>query len=607
LDFALLLIVSLTKLFFPSTQPLSCAGCLNRLTSLFCASPMTKNFAFYFLLFATSLHAQQSTFDTDNENWGASGDPLSTIAVWQAGGGTPGGHIRVTDAATGGTWYFEAPPKFRGNKCDAYDRYLRWDQYTSDTTNSQPFGGRPDVMIEGAGLTLVFDNTQNPQLAWTHYDILLREDAGWRLNDITGPAPTQAEFRAALANITAFRIRGEYRSQADYGGLDNVIIESNFRFDLDNDNSSLVFDDGFATDTLCDPYSPVVDLDAVLYSEKPLDSIVLRLLLTSDGVDESLGIVGAIPPALSVSQPSPGWLVLKNSGPASLADFIAGLKAVRYNNTAISPTRGERFVAIRLYGECGDMGVRYAYLRVFPAGDAGLSADTTLCAGGVPVNLFQILQGTPESGGFWEPALPNGVFLPGISQPGAYSYIVPGAGNCPGDTSAVFVDVEQPFRLQNDTTICYDSTLLLAVPAGLTDWQWGDGSQDAFFEISRPGTYSLSGNTGSCIFSDSVRVDFITCKTCLYYAPNAFSPNDDGWNDTWQIFLPCAWQQFRLEVFDRWGSIVFAANDPEQVWNGKWHGRPVSPGVYVWRLEWTGELFGQPKIHRQSGSVTLVR
>jgi len=562
---------------------------------------------FFSLLLATSLQAQQSTFDTDNENWGASGDPLSTVAVWQATGGAPGGHIRVTDAATGGTWYFEAPAKFRGNKCDAYDRYLRWDQYTSDTTNSQQYGGRPDVVIEGAGLTLIFDNAQNPQLVWTHYDILLREDAGWRLNDLTGPVPTEAEFRAALANVTAFRIRGEYRSQADYGGLDNVVIESNFRFDLDNDNSSLVFDDGFATDTLCDPYSPVVDTDAVLTFDKPLDSVVLRLLLAKDAPDESLGIIGVLPPTLSVSQPEPGWLVLKNNGSATLADFLNGLKAVRYNNSAANPTRGERFVAIRLHGECGDMGVRYAYLRVFPAGNAGFASDTTLCAGGPAINLFSVLDGMPDANGFWRPALPGGIFAPGVSQPGPYAYIVPGAGNCPGDTTEFFVSVEQPFSLQNDTTLCYDSTLLLAVPSGLAEWQWSDGSRGSFLAVQKSGTFSLTGKTGACTFSDSVQVDFFTCQACLFYAPNAFSPNDDGWNDTWQIFLPCTWQHFQVQVFDRWGNLVFAGNDPEQAWNGKWRGQPLSPGVYLWHLEWSGELLGTPKTYRQSGDVTLVR
>ncbi|MBK9338634.1 MAG: gliding motility-associated C-terminal domain-containing protein [Lewinellaceae bacterium] len=560
------------------------------------------------LLFCTAtLHAQQSTFDADNENWGASGDPVNTTAVWFASGGLPGGHIRVTDAATGGTWYFEAPAKFRGNKCDAYDRYLRWDQYTSDTTNAQQFGGRPDVVLEGAGLTLIFDNAQNPGLAWTHYDLLLRENSGWRISNLAGPAPTEAEFRAVLANVTALRIRGEYRSSADFGGLDNFILESSFRFDLDGDDSSLVFDDGFATDTLCDPYSPVVDVDAVLFSEKPVDSIVLRLLLAPNVPDESLSIIGNLPAALSVLQHTPGWLTLVNTGMATTADFVAGLQAVRYANNAPVPTRGERFVAIRLYGVCGDMGVRYAYLRVFPAGDAGLDSVANLCADGPPANLFQTLGGIPEPGGYWEPALPAGMFDPAMNTPGLYSYIVPGAGTCPGDTATVTVSVEQSFRLQPDTTLCFGDVFLLAVPSGLADWQWSDGSTGAFLDISTPGTYSLSGQTAYCTFRDSLEVAFFTCETCSFYAPNVFSPNDDGRNDTWQIFLPCVWQNFRLLVFDRWGNLVFSAADPGLVWNGKSQGEPVPAGVYIWSLEWTGERYGVFETYRESGGVTVVR
>ncbi|MFN0015660.1 MAG: laminin B domain-containing protein [Saprospiraceae bacterium] len=567
---------------------------------------MIKNILLLLLL-SSLLRAQTSTFDTNNEDWGASGDPQSSIAAWLPTGGMPGGNIRVTDAATGGTWYFEAPLKFRGNKCDAYGRYLRWDQYTSDTTNSQPYGGRPDVVIEGAGMTLIFDNAQNPQLAWTHYDLLLREDAGWHLNDLTGPTPSQAQFRTVLANVTAFRIRGEYRSQADYGGLDNVVIESNFRFDLDDDNSSLVFDDGFATDTLCIGYSPVADLDVVLFSEKKVDSVVFRLLLTPDAPNESLDIVGPLPSTLSVIRHSPVWLVLKNNGSATLADIVAGIQAVRYANLTVSPTRGERFVTVRIWDECGEMALRYAYLRVFPAGDAGLPADTTLCANAPSVNLFAVLGGMPDPGGYWQPNLPGGVFAPAASTPGIYSYILPAAGNCPGDTATVSVAVEQPPGLQSDTVVCRGEPLDLSVPSGLIDWQWGDGSRSAFLRVMESGRYTLTGHTATCMVSDTVAVSYINCAECQYYIPNVFSPNDDGRNDVWQVFLPCIWQRFRLEVFDRWGNLVFVSADPEQVWNGKAGGMSAPPGVYVWQLEWTGELLGEEKNYLERGGVTLVR
>lgn len=567
---------------------------------------MQKYTTILFLLATAPLQAQQSTFDTGNENWGASGDPLSTIAAWVPTDGNPDGHIRVTDAATGGTWYFDAPPKFRGNKCDAYDRYLRWDQFTNDTT--QPYYGRPDVLLEGAGLTLAYGHNQIPGQTWMHFDVLLREDAGWRLGSLNGAAPTEAQFRAVLSNVSALRIRGEYRPGPDFGGLDNVVLESTYLFDLDADNSSGVSDGGFASDTLCDPVSRIADTDAVLVSEKPIDSISLRILLGSDQPFETLVLAAPLPPTLSLRQNAPDWIALESNGLATTADFVAGLQVVRYLNSAPSPTRGERFVAVRVYGACGDMGLRYAYLRVFPAGDAGLPADTALCADGPRVNLFAALSGSPDPGGYWSPALPGGQFDPAVHAPGIYYYIIPGAGNCPGDSAAVSVAVEQPFSLRPDTTLCYGDMLLVPAPtSGLVRWEWSTGSQRPVLEIAEPGTYTLTGQTANCTFQDSVQVQFFTCNDCPVYAPNVFSPNDDGRNDTWQVFLPCLWQRFRLEVFDRWGNLVFVANDPETAWNGKWREKAAPPGVYVWRLEWEGEKFGEPKAYRQSGDLTLVR
>lgn len=552
------------------------------------------------------LTAQQSAFDVNNENWRASGDPVATDAAWQAAGGNPGGYIRVTDASIGGTWYFEAPGRFRGNKCDAYDRYLRWDQFTSDTTNQQVFGGDPDVVLEGAGLHLVFDNAQNPGLAWKHFDIHLREDAGWRLGNTGGLAPTAAEFRAVLANITALRIRGEYRAQADFGGLDNFVLESTFLFDLDGDDNSGATDGGFAADTLCDPLSPVVDLDARLESEQRIDSIVLRLLLAQDPLTESLS-AGPHPPSLSVQQHAPGWLTLVNNGAGAPADFLAALLTVRYAGNSPNPKRGERLVGQRVFTECGDMGLRYAYLPVFPPGDTGMSADTTLCAGTPPVNLFAALGSAAEPGGYWQPALAGNRFDPNADAPGLYRYILPGAGRCPGDTASVGVAVEYGFQLRADTTICYGDTLRLQVPAGLGSWYWGDGSTAATRDIAAPGTYVLSGQTAHCTFADTVQIAFFTCEPCPIYAPNVFSPNADGWNDHWQVYLGCAWLRFRLEVFDRWGNRIYIAESPEKTWDGSWNGSVLPSGVYVWRLEWEGDLLGERQVFRQKGDVTILR
>ena len=556
---------------------------------------------------AYTLPAQSSTFDTNNENWGAEGDPASTIAGWAPTGGMPGGHIRVADAATGGIWYFTAPAKFRGNKCGAYDRWLRYDQFTSDTLN-QIFSTDPgDVEIWGNGTKLVFDNAQNPGLAWTHYDIQLREDAGWRLESSNGAVPTEAEFRAILSNVTKIRFKGEYRPAADFGGLDNVILENDFEFDLDGDDSSGAVGEDFRSDTLCMAESRVADTDALLVSERPIDSLVVRVLgLTAT---EQLS-AGVLPPQITVSPASsPGRLVLVNSGNASASDFIQALLEVLYQDFAVPPVRSERLLGVQVFTDCGDMGIRFVYLPVFPTPNAGPDADTVVCANSQPLDLRPVVNGAPVAGGYWSPVLIGNyaLFDPQRDAPGVYQYILAGAGQCPGDTALVRVEVEQLPVWQTDTTLCYQDTFTLSVPEGLADWQWIDGGHERERDIHFPGIYGLSGNTENCLFSDSVQVDFYTCEPCQWYAPNVFSPDDDGRNDGWHIFIPCLWQRYRLEIFDRWGSLVFAADDPETEWDGYDKRGMIVPGVYIWRLEWVGELLGVPYTYRAAGDVTIVR
>ncbi|MEL6671933.1 MAG: gliding motility-associated C-terminal domain-containing protein [Bacteroidota bacterium] len=89
----------------------------------------------------------------------------------------------------------------------------------------------------------------------------------------------------------------------------------------------------------------------------------------------------------------------------------------------------------------------------------------------------------------------------------------------------------------------------------------------------------------------------------IIYIPNAFTPNDDGRNDAFgikEVFV----QEFRLQVFDRWGRLIFTALSPDQWWDGTFKGRAVPEGVYMYRLDLTG--FSGESFQR-TGSITLIR
>jgi len=91
------------------------------------------------------------------------------------------------------------------------------------------------------------------------------------------------------------------------------------------------------------------------------------------------------------------------------------------------------------------------------------------------------------------------------------------------------------------------------------------------------------------------------------FMPNAFTPNNDGSNDLFRGkgFFE-AISDFRLNIFNRWGQIVFSTEDPYEGWNGQYENSgALSPlGVYVYKASYIDPR-GEEKTVK--GHVTLIR
>ncbi len=90
-----------------------------------------------------------------------------------------------------------------------------------------------------------------------------------------------------------------------------------------------------------------------------------------------------------------------------------------------------------------------------------------------------------------------------------------------------------------------------------------------------------------------------------FYAPNAFTPNDDGVND---FFEPKGAgineNTFKLLVFSRWGEEIFKSDGMDKLWDGNAFGKPCPAGVYAWLIVFK-DLEG--KSHQYKGLVDLIR
>jgi gliding motility-associated-like protein len=117
-----------------------------------------------------------------------------------------------------------------------------------------------------------------------------------------------------------------------------------------------------------------------------------------------------------------------------------------------------------------------------------------------------------------------------------------------------------------------------------------------------------AGNLQTCSFTVIVNQNGGTIKEVLK-AYKAFSPNGDGINDVWSIGGIEQYPENSVNIFDRWGSIVYEAsgyNNEQVVWDGTGNsnstlaGRVLPSGTYFYSIK-------IPEIGSLSGYVELVK
>lgn len=139
------------------------------------------------------------------------------------------------------------------------------------------------------------------------------------------------------------------------------------------------------------------------------------------------------------------------------------------------------------------------------------------------------------------------------------------------DTSqTISVIPDTTFRCSNDltwhSTIFYDSLYV-------------NGILKNELEFSDEGWYFLDFYINGCHFEDST---YFVEKYCpeLYelLIPNVFTPNNDGYNDFFEILH--VHSELKIEVFNRWGNLVFKSDNYQNDWNGN----GLSTGQYMYLI-----------------------
>lgn len=169
-----------------------------------------------------------STFDSDADGWTGlttDGSPswtaiTSGLTPVHSAEGMPDGSITLADPDSQWT-YFSAPGKFLGDQSAAFGGSLQFDsRYVIAGTG---YTNEAEVVLKGAGLTLVYEITNSLSAAWMHFDAALVAGA-WRVADtFSGALATDAQLLAVLTGLDALWINAEHFTPVmEVIALDNV-------------------------------------------------------------------------------------------------------------------------------------------------------------------------------------------------------------------------------------------------------------------------------------------------------------------------------------------------------------------------------------------------
>jgi gliding motility-associated-like protein len=160
----------------------------------------------------------------------------------------------------------------------------------------------------------------------------------------------------------------------------------------------------------------------------------------------------------------------------------------------------------------------------------------------------------------------------------------------------------------NDTIFAGESITLSAdIGQQGATYQWSPGGSLDDAEVPKPEaspdqttTYSVEVvDTNGCVGHDTTML-FVEEG---FEVPNTFTPNGDGINDVWRIRgLRTFEEGLTIEIYNRWGDMVFETNDYQNDWGGTYQNKQLPAATYYYVIKFNGEDRDPMK-----GPVTIIR
>jgi len=185
-------------------------------------------------------------------------------------------------------------------------------------------------------------------------------------------------------------------------------------------------------------------------------------------------------------------------------------------------------------------------------------------------------------------------------------YLTQTIGKC--ESVRVPVDVTIKYKPKADIGdymwICRSSDTLIGETYPDVDYLWNTNEMVCCIKPRETGTYQLTISNSCGMSSDTAFVELSPCDECLFM-PTAFTPNRDGRNDEYRPIVKCPVASFNMQIFNRWGEVVFRSEDPSAAWDGALNGNLCDAGAFVYLVEYRSSSTGT--VRSLKGNITLIR
>lgn len=175
-----------------------------------------------------------------------------------------------------------------------------------------------------------------------------------------------------------------------------------------------------------------------------------------------------------------------------------------------------------------------------------------------------------------------------VSNSGAYQDTIRSSNGCDSVITTVNLSM-YPVSVAN-VTDSFNQGQSYKLPSGII--------------VDNAGIYqSVLSDVSGCDSTISTTLVARSSSDCVS-PPNAFTPNADGYNDVWVVYQHGCVQRVKVDVYNRWGSLVFHSDNYNNDWNGEYNNKPLPDATYYYVVSPVYTDGRQPVL---KGNVTILR